>query len=56
MRPSSNLPALIERYFTVRLMNECQRQHDRMLSRHVPTTVHVRTEEATQAAVGFDPR
>jgi len=22
MRPSSNLPALIERYFTVRLMNE----------------------------------
>ena len=58
MRPSSNLPALIERYFTVRLMNErnASRQHDRMLSRLVPAAVHVRTEEATHAAVGFGPR
>ena len=50
MKPGCNVAALIERYFTDRLM----RQHDRFLPRYVPVAVHVCAREASQDAVGPD--
>lgn len=52
MRDFANLPALLQSFFTTRLMTpQSQLSHDRLVSRHVPPAASVRAETATQGAL-----